>query len=82
MVPHFDFIYVQLQPRASLLHTRFFLDISFEKARIDFILLSLNVRGICSRTRRKTVLTWLNNQDSNSTVNTKDVSKKQWRGKF
>ena len=56
----------------------------------DFKLLSLNVRGIRSTTKRKALFTWLNErrydiiflQETYSTVDVEDIWRTQWRGKL
>ena len=62
----------------------------FEKEYIDFKLLSLNVRGIRSSTKRKALFTWLSErkydiiflQETYSTAEVEDIWKTQWRGKL
>ena len=57
---------------------------------INFELLSLNVRGIRSPTKRKAIFTWLNErkyaiiflQETYSTVDVEDIWKTQWQGKL
>ena len=60
------------------------------KEFLDFKLLSLNVRGIRSATKRKALFTWLNErrydiiflQETYSTVDVEDIWRTQWRGKL
>ena len=62
----------------------------FEKEYINFKLLSLNVRGIRSPTKRKALFTWLNErkydiiflQETYSTVDVEDNWQTQWQGKL
>ena len=57
----------------------------------DFKLLSLNVRGIRSTTKRKALFTWLNERrydiiflqkKTYNTVDVEDIWRTQWRGKL
>ena len=60
------------------------------KELFDFKLLSLNVRGIRSATKRKALFTWLNErrydiiflQETYSTADVEDIWRTQWRGKL
>ena len=62
----------------------------FEKSCVDFKLLSLNVRGIQSFTKRRALFCWLNERKGDivflqETYSTKDVEstwKTQWQGKL
>ena len=62
----------------------------FEKEYINSKLLSLNVRGIRSPTKRKALFTWLNErkydiiflQETYSTVDVEDIWKTQWQVKL
>ena len=71
-------------------HNLFFFLIPFMKELFDFKLLSLNVRGIRSATKRKALFTWLNErrydiiflQETYSTADVEDIWRTQWRGKL
>ena len=71
-------------------HNLFFFLIPFMKELFDFKLLSLNVRGIRSATKRKALFTWLNErryditflQETYSTADVEDFWRTQWRGKL
>ena len=71
-------------------HHLFYFLIPFEKELFDFKLLSLNVRGIRSATKRKALFTWLNErrydiiflQETYSTADVEDIWRTQWRGKL
>ena len=62
----------------------------FTKDNVDFKLISLNVRGIRSATKRKALLLWLNKQKADvvflqETYRTKEVEpvcNTQWKGKM
>ena len=64
--------------------------LAFEKSCVDFKLLSLNVRGIRSSTKRKALFCWLNErkcdivflQETNSTIDVESIWKTQWQGKL
>ena len=64
--------------------------LAFEKSCVDFKLLSLNVRGIQSFTKRRALFCWLNERKGDivflqETYSTKDVEstwKTQWQGKL
>ena len=61
-----------------------------KRNNIDFKLLSFNVRGIRSSTKRKALFTWLSErkydiiflQETYSTAEVEDIWKTQWRGKL
>ena len=72
---------------------RYFLIIcffAFEKSCVDFKLLSLNVRGIRSPTKRKALFGWLGErkydivylQETYSTIDIESVWRTQWQGKL
>ena len=68
----------------------FFSLVPFMKEFLEFKLLSLNVRGIRSATKRRALFTWLNElwydiiflQETYSTVEVEDICRTQWRGNF
>ena len=63
---------------------------AFEKSGVDFKLLSLNVRGIRSPTKRKALFCWLGErkydivflQETYSTIDIESVWRTQWQGKL
>ena len=63
---------------------------AFEKSCVDFKLLSLNVRGIRSSTKRKTLFSWLAErkydivflEETYSTIDIESVWRTQWQGKL
>lgn len=65
-------------------------DVSFTRHNVNFKLISLNVRGIRSATKRKALLLWLNKQKADivflqETYSTKEVEpvwNRQWKGKI
>ena len=86
----FNFVVYHCGGNYLYAHNLFFFLIPFMKELFDFKLLSLNVRGIRSATKRKALFTWLNErrydiiflQETYSTVDVEDIWRTQWRGKL